>query len=439
MPEFELGYESEAEKPKMKKAVVILLFLAAALIASVFLVKTTFSRQNNNASVNSSVVNGNFVLIDYTGYLGDGSIFDTSIRKEALKVGIFSPSASYKPLQFQVGSKRVLSGLENAVIGMTVGEQKEVELQPKDAYGDPDPSKRTILPRIREIDRVLVLNRITPSPLSQYREAFNKEPTLNELVSNKELPGQFKIIEIRNQTIFLEHLLEKGQRIVMPQTGWESVVEEVTDSHILIKQDPQDGQKIQTSIGEAKLIVTDNKIIIKSNPKIGEVVETPTGTGKISGVDETSVIVDSNHPLAGKTLRFKIILLNISNEPIPETIEEELPVCPDTVEGNKSADLKVKYFYTPFCPWCIKEEPILDEMLKDYGHLFHIERYDIRFCPEQVKQYQVTGTPSFVFSTENGAKEFFIPSFIKKDKLKEIICNTTNECGLRRVLVQEND
>lgn len=36
--------------------------------------------------------------------------------------------------------------------------------------------------------------------------------------------------------------------------------------------------------------------------------------------------------------------------------------CPDAEGGLKNAYIHVKYFYSKFCPWCIKEEPILQKI-----------------------------------------------------------------------------
>lgn len=64
---------------------------------------------------------GNTVKVHYTGSLEDGKVFDTSEGKD--------------PLEFKAGEGKVIKGFDNAVIGMDIGEEKEITIKPEDAYG----------------------------------------------------------------------------------------------------------------------------------------------------------------------------------------------------------------------------------------------------------------------------------------------------------------
>jgi peptidylprolyl isomerase len=64
---------------------------------------------------------GDTVQIHYTGWLKDGSEFDSSSGGE--------------PLQFPLGAKKVIDGVDRAVTGMSVGEKKKVEVPADEAYG----------------------------------------------------------------------------------------------------------------------------------------------------------------------------------------------------------------------------------------------------------------------------------------------------------------
>lgn len=65
--------------------------------------------------------NGSMVKVHYTGTLGDGSVFDSSLKRE--------------PLEFKLGCGQVIPGFEEAVLSMKVGETKTVTIPADRAYG----------------------------------------------------------------------------------------------------------------------------------------------------------------------------------------------------------------------------------------------------------------------------------------------------------------
>ncbi len=69
----------------------------------------------------ASVTTGSKVKVHYTGKFDNGEIFDSSSETD--------------PLAFEVGAGQVISGFDNAVIDMKVGETKEVRLLEDEAYG----------------------------------------------------------------------------------------------------------------------------------------------------------------------------------------------------------------------------------------------------------------------------------------------------------------
>ena len=69
----------------------------------------------------SQAKSGDTVKVHYTGTLDDGTQFDSSAGRD--------------PLEFQLGGGEVIAGFEKAVEGMTVGDSKNVSIEPGDAYG----------------------------------------------------------------------------------------------------------------------------------------------------------------------------------------------------------------------------------------------------------------------------------------------------------------
>jgi len=79
---------------------------------------------------------GDVVYIDFVGRIKDtNEIFDLTNEEVAKKEGIYNPSYSYKPIPVVVGFGMVVKGLDEALLGMNVGEEKVIEIPPEKAFG----------------------------------------------------------------------------------------------------------------------------------------------------------------------------------------------------------------------------------------------------------------------------------------------------------------
>jgi len=72
----------------------------------------------------SKVESGQNISVHYTGTLDDGTKFDSSHDRG-------------ETLTFSVGSGQMIAGFDAAVVGMEVGEKKQISLDPSQAYGNP--------------------------------------------------------------------------------------------------------------------------------------------------------------------------------------------------------------------------------------------------------------------------------------------------------------
>jgi FKBP-type peptidyl-prolyl cis-trans isomerase 2 len=68
------------------------------------------------------VKKGDKIKVIYTGYLEDGSVFDSNEGRDTLS--------------FEAGAGQVIKGFDDAVIGMKVGENKSITIKPEEAYGE---------------------------------------------------------------------------------------------------------------------------------------------------------------------------------------------------------------------------------------------------------------------------------------------------------------
>ncbi|HLC66804.1 MAG TPA: peptidylprolyl isomerase [Candidatus Nanoarchaeia archaeon] len=78
---------------------------------------------------------GSTVKIHYKGTFDDGTVFDES--------------ANRAPLEFTVGTGKVIPGFEKNVLGMEQGQKKQFTVAPKDGYGEPKAELLIDLPRTK--------------------------------------------------------------------------------------------------------------------------------------------------------------------------------------------------------------------------------------------------------------------------------------------------
>ncbi len=138
---------------------------------------------------------GDKIKVEYEGTLDDGTVFDSTEKHG-------------EPLEFEVGSGQLIPGFDNAVLGLKKGDEKEIKLEPEEAYGE-------------------------------YNSELKKKIPKEQLPQNEELkPGMMLILTLPNEVQI---------------------------------------------------------------------------TALVSELDEEMVTIDLNHPLAGKTLNFKIKVVDIAS------------------------------------------------------------------------------------------------------------------------------
>lgn len=120
----------------------------------------------------TQITNGSSVSVNYTGRLEDGTIFDTSLQE------------GRTPLNATLGQGQLIPGFENGLIGMSIGEKKTIEIEPKDAYGDVNEMM------VQEVE------------LTQVPEGVKKGDMLQG--QNQYGPVQVTVKEVKESTVVLD-------------------------------------------------------------------------------------------------------------------------------------------------------------------------------------------------------------------------------------------
>jgi len=131
---------------------------------------------------------GDTVRIHYSGFLMDGTIFDSSLEGE--------------PFEFTLGDGSVIPGFDAGLLGMTEGDEKTLAIPPESAYGARDEGL------VAEIERTQIPPEIDPQVgailqiTSEQGDASNViitkvSDTSITLDGNHPLAGQELIFEVK--------------------------------------------------------------------------------------------------------------------------------------------------------------------------------------------------------------------------------------------------
>lgn len=137
------------------------------------------------------VVDGKSIKLDYTLTV-DNKQIESSVGKQ--------------PLEVVLGSKSIIPGLEKGLIGMHVGEEKIITVDPKDAYGDVNAKMlkdfpKTSMPKGLELKPGMVLQANAPDGNSfpaTIKEVKGATVTLdfNHPLAGKQLQFKVKVLGV---------------------------------------------------------------------------------------------------------------------------------------------------------------------------------------------------------------------------------------------------
>ena len=137
---------------------------------------------------------GKNVKVHYTGTFNDGTMFDSSYDRG-------------EPLEFICGAGMMITGFDQAVADMEVGQAVDIHLMPEEAYGMPDP-ERIITIEIAQLpgsenlnvgERVYLRNMMgQPFPVTvTARDDVNITLDANHEMAGKELNFRIELVEVQ--------------------------------------------------------------------------------------------------------------------------------------------------------------------------------------------------------------------------------------------------
>jgi len=258
-------------------SIMIILFLAVKLIEKGNVPASTATTTTTQviASGEAAAKQGDVVEVDYTGRYKNGTMFDTSVESVAMAAGKYDSVRSYTPIVFTIGLGKVVTGVEEAVVGMKVGEEKTVTLSPEKAYGDWSQDN------LEKVDRIQVMSRIENVSQDLFEQAMGENAVVNKVFNTSEMPWPIEVIKVENNTVHIRH-------------------------------NPINGTVLPTMLGNSTITADRESIYSRLDAKQGDIVMTQIGYVKIARIDDTTVTLDANNLLAGQTIIFELKLISIN-------------------------------------------------------------------------------------------------------------------------------
>ena len=259
-----------------------------------------------------TVKTGDKISVDYTGSLEDGKVFDTSIYSVARENGLYTPAREYKPLKLTVGKGEVIPGFDDGVVGMKTGETKTLTIPPEKAYGQSNPMMIQIIPAVEDVPATRVIPKIFEVPRDQFERTLGKDHEKGEVVKIPETNINLTILNITSN-VSLSYNLKEGDNLWSSGAPWNETVVKIDGKNITLKANLSKNDIIQLQGAPWNTTVVEVKnmnITLRHNPTPDTVIPTMRGMIRVH-FNETSIIMDQNPELAGKTLIFNVTLKSI--------------------------------------------------------------------------------------------------------------------------------
>jgi len=266
-----------------------------------------------------TVKKGDTISVDYTGSLEDGTVFDTSIESVAKGYDIFKPE--FSPLQFKVGEPGIIEGFDEGVVGMKVGETKTLTIPPEKGYGLVDPELINTYDLIENVSaKEISFPRVFDIPLEQFESTYGTAHNKSDSVIP---PGTNINLTIKNinSSVSLSYNLTVGFQIFQQNAPWNMTVVKINETNITVKPGVKKNDTVRLPLDQFQKMpwtstvigVNGDNITLRHNPIPETTVQTMYGAITVK-FNETSLIIDQNHELAGKTLIFNVTLISIDTE-----------------------------------------------------------------------------------------------------------------------------
>lgn len=283
------------------------------------LVAALFSGCIGQQKIQQTVKNGDMISVDYIGRIEGGNVFDSSIESVAKQNNVYNQGRKYQPLNLTVGKGQVIKGFDNGVIGMKIGETKTLTIPPEQGYGPIDPNKISVIPIVQSIPAKTTISKIVEIPAERFNSIFGPNHIVGDKVNIPNTNINLTVNNISAINDSLAYNLVVGDKILQKGAPWNETVTSVNEKNITIKVDAKKGDIVHLPNifwNSTVIDINDTNVTLRHEAIPDQEIPMQFGSVRIH-FNETSITIDQNNNLAGKTLIFDVTLKSINSTTAP--------------------------------------------------------------------------------------------------------------------------
>jgi FKBP-type peptidyl-prolyl cis-trans isomerase 2 len=292
-----------------------LVFIFVAILLSSGCISQQKNLNEKTINQQKIVKNGDSISVDYVGSIEGGKVFDTSIESVARQNDIYNQGKKYQPLNFTVGKGQVMKGFDEGVIAMKAGDTKTITIPPEKGYGLINPSKISTYPIIQSFPVTTTMPSVLVIPADQFKTLFGQNHSIGDIIKipNSNTNTNMTVKNISTTNVSMSYDLVVGNKIYQRGAPWNWTVVTIDGKNIKIRADlnKNDVVHLQDAFWNSTVIdINDTNITLRHDAIPDKEIQSMFGSMRIH-FNETTISIDQNNKLAGKTLVFDISLKSI--------------------------------------------------------------------------------------------------------------------------------
>jgi len=299
----------------MKKVVVLLALLVVLAACAGSQPPVTNGTNVSQVDTSTTAQPGDLVSVNFVMTLDNGSVVDTN--NESLAEKNHLPNYVKGPFTFVISQSGKIAGFDKQVIGMKVGERKEVVIEP------------TEKPVVFTLNKTQAMKRSVQLPLKRsfklasYQELFGKPPVVGDVIANSQFAFRYQVKNITESSVVARAIVTEGQVYQLEGVSWPSRLLSVfkkedigTFIHL-----PEVNRTFESDFGTARVLgINGSLVIVEHDPALNELINKSIKIDGIPISQQFQVVAMTNSTftiqrygqLADKRVHLSVELLNLT-------------------------------------------------------------------------------------------------------------------------------